>query len=94
MKKFKIYCDGIGTATYACTEEFENSDEAMRYAYELACDDYDGYAGFHGIRSVEDIQDEENCSEEDAWEVYKDERDSCIDYYVKETDDDSCGEDE
>jgi hypothetical protein len=51
--------------TFSCgcgeSEDFitaENYDNAMRYAYESAVEDYLSYEGYHGIPGLDDIADE------------------------------------
>jgi len=39
--------------------EFENEEEAMDYAWEMACEDYESYAGLHGLRDHSMIIEEE-----------------------------------
>lgn len=63
----------------------ETYDKAMDYAWECACDDYDSYVGLHGIRDTcEIIKDGDADTEEEAWEVFLEERESCLMYGVRE----------
>jgi len=84
--KFDIYHSGgnqLGQMDEPEEEsvEFPTKDKAENYAYDRACEDYDSYAGLHGIRDVDDIvADEEAENEDDAWDIYRDERDSSVDY--------------
>lgn len=89
MKKYKISY-GLGGGFGGATEddeiyEFENEEEAMRFAWEKACEEYESYAGLYGLRSVEEIMEEDDIDDEDvAWEVYREERESWLDYKVEE----------
>lgn len=86
MPKYKIYAGlggGFGGARYETTEEFEKEEQAEEFAWECACQQFDSYAGLHGLQSVEDIMEEEGCDEEDAEEMYNEQRENWIDYYVK-----------
>ena len=87
MGIYKIYAGlsgGFGGAQYICTEEFDTRDCAESYAFESACEIYDSYEGLYGLRPVDDIIAEDDVDEERALEIYQEERDSWIDYYVKE----------
>jgi len=73
---------GFGGCDNKEWEEVDCKDEndAMDTAYEIAIEEYEMYEGNHGIRSVDDIMDEEGLDEEDATEVYRDERESWLEY--------------
>ncbi len=61
MKKFKIYAGVIGRfggASYQCTIEAKNTQDAIRFAYQLAEEEYQSYEGSHGIMSWEDCEEE------------------------------------
>ena len=61
MPKFKIYAGlsgGFGGAQYHGTYEFTDAQEADRYAYELALEEYESYAGCHGLSSWYDVREE------------------------------------
>jgi hypothetical protein len=89
MKKYKISY-GLGGGFGGANEddeiyEFENEDQAIHFAWEKACEEYDSYAGYHGLRSVEEIMEEDGIDDEDeAWEVYCEEREDWIEYEVEE----------
>jgi len=60
-------------------------DTAMDEAYQMACEVYDDFAGLHGIMSEQDyIDDGEAENEDEAFEIYRDDRESAIDYEVHE----------
>ena len=60
-------------------------DTAINEAYLMACEVYDGYAGLHGIMSENDyIEDGQAENEDEAREIYRDDRESEIDYEAHE----------
>lgn len=63
--------------------EAENEDIASSKAYYEACDIYDRYLGTGGLRDVGEIMEDENCSEDEATEIFNDEREDWIDYSVE-----------
>lgn len=93
---FKIYAElagGFGGATYYKTEEYDSVHEAEVDAYELAVAEYESYEGSHGIISRDDIREnlddyglESGASEAEIEEVYKEEVESWIDYWIEEAD--------
>jgi hypothetical protein len=96
MAKFKIYAGlggGFGGSDYLGIHEFPNEDEAFDYAYESASEEYDGYAGLHGLRDRDEIIQEfiEQGFELDEEEIdiaYSEEKESWLDYDVKQVPDD------
>ena len=89
MKKYLIkYAlgGGFGGIEMADGEilEFNNQEEALDYAYEMACQEYDGYAGLHGIRDIDQIMEEDGCDEYEAEQEYNDDRESWVDYEATE----------
>ena len=87
MKKYEIYAGlggGFGGAQYIGVLEFESVEEAEEYAYEEACQIYESYDGCHGLMSIEDIMEEEECDEEEAGEIWIDQRENWLSYYVEE----------
>ncbi len=104
MKKFKIYAGmggSFGGASYHCTIEAKDEGEALKYAYQLAEEEYQSYEGYHGIMSWEDCEEDlresgmledltENEYEDVITEHYINEIESWVEFYVKET----TGEDE
>ena len=88
IKKWVIFQGlngGFGGANF---ETFETctAKEAMDIAYQAACDTYENHAGNHGIRSTNDIMEEDNVDEEEADEIYNEERENWIDYHIEEYD--------
>lgn len=59
MPWFKIYAGlggSFGGANYHGTYEYENIDEALNDAYNLAFEEYQSYEGCHGILSYEEVE--------------------------------------
>ena len=64
--------------------EANDEDEAFDYAYESASEEYESYSGMHGLRSVSQImQEDEIEDEEEALEVYDEEKENWLDYSAK-----------
>lgn len=76
---------GFGGCKHNEWEEIEadNYDDAMKQAWEAACDEYDSYDGMHGLRTVEEIMEEDEVDEEEAEEIWRDDRESWLDYEAK-----------
>jgi hypothetical protein len=73
------------------SEEFEDVtaakdyDTAMHEAWLMACEAYDSYSGLHGIMSEEDYIEEGDAeTDEEAWELYREDRESQIEYEAVE----------
>ena len=73
----------FGGARFADAMEFDTREEAEQTAWEMACEHYEGYVGLHGLREVGEIMEEDGADEDEAWEIYQEERESWITYYVK-----------
>ena len=93
--KYNIYAGlggSLGGATYRGTGDFSSRESAEEMAYQCAVEEYEMYEGSHGIRSWEDIADEEGLDyEEDEYEInemYEDEKESWMEYYVRLTEKD------
>lgn len=87
MAYFKIYAGlsgGFGGANFVDTLEFDNESEANQYAYEEAISIYEGYEGIHGLRTLEQIMEDEGIEAEDiGLDMYIEERENWLDYYVE-----------
>lgn len=87
--RWKIYSGlggGFGGAHYIRTFT-GTKEQAEKEAYYAAIEEYDSYEGLHGLRTVEDIMEEDGIEDYDeAQQVYNDERESWLDYYVKPDD--------
>lgn len=99
--KYNIYAGlggGFGGATYRGTGDFSSRESAEEMAYQYAIEEYEMYEGYHGIRSWADIADEECLDyEEDEYEInemYEDERESWMEYYVELTEEDDLEDEE
>ena len=99
--KYNIYAGlggGFGGATYRGTGDFSSRESAEEMAYQYAIEEYEMYEGYHGIRSWTDIADEEGLDyEEDEYEIsemYEDERESWMEYYVELTEEDNLEDEE
>ena len=81
---------GLGGGFGGCERnEWEDTDakteeEASRFAWESACEEYDQYDGCHGLRDLETIMEEDDLSEEGAQEEWEEEREGWLDYEVRE----------
>lgn len=90
MPYYKIYAGlggSFGGAQYQYTDELDDENEANLAAWEYACEIYENYVGSYGLRSISNIIKEEDCNEDEAWEYYQEDRESWIEYYIKETND-------
>lgn len=90
MPYFKIYAGlsgGFGGAVYQRTIQAKDEEEASNIAWEYACDTYDSYAGSYGLREPHEIAEKEGLDmvddEEEIWDIYCEERDGWIDYYIE-----------
>lgn len=97
MAWYKIYAGlggGFGGAIYQGTWMYDTLSEAENDAYRMAQEEYESYEGLHGLSSYNDCYREaldvlgEYESEADieiyADELYLQEMESWISYYVKE----------
>lgn len=89
---FKIFAGISCESAYHGIYEFDNEEDALAAAWELACEDYDMYAGLHGIPSWEDCREDyidsygEIPSDDEVDRIYFDTRESWINYNVEEVD--------
>lgn len=61
MRKYEIYAGmggRFGGAQYHGIYEFSSAQEAERYAYDLAFDEYQSYEGSHGILSWDEVYED------------------------------------
>jgi len=58
----------------------QDEDEASEIAFQIAVEEYEMYEGSNGIRTVDDIMNDDDLDEEEAEQVYYDERESWLDY--------------
>ena len=61
--------------------EANSLEDAEKWAWENACDEYESYAGMYGLRDLSQIMEEDEIENEDeAVEVYEEERENWLDY--------------
>ena len=64
--------------------EANSLEDAEKWALENACDEYESYAGMYGLRDLSQIMEEDEIENEDeAIEVYEEERENWLDYSAK-----------
>ena len=89
IRKWKIYAGlggGFGNAKYIRTFTGPK-DQAEKEAYYAAIEEYESYEGLHGLRTVDEIMEEDEIEDQDeAEQVYNDERESWLEYYVEPDD--------
>lgn len=93
MRVFRIFAGlsgSFGGAYYQETTDFLDEHRASEYAYGLARQDYESYEGLHGVMCIDDIMEEERVDEEEAYQIYEEEVENWIDYYVEECTDEDC----
>jgi len=71
---------GFGGANNYEVVQTVNLEDAEKWAFESACEDYEGYAGMYGLRDESQIMEEDECDEEDARYTFEEERESWIEY--------------
>lgn len=91
MKEYKCWYGlggGFGGARDFEIEEFDTVEKAEEYAWELACVYYDIYVGLYGLRDYEQIAEDEGLDiekdEDEINEIYNEEREPWLDYWVEE----------
>lgn len=96
LKNYNIYAGlggSFGGAKYVGTLNGVTSEEAYSTAFESAIEEYESYEGYYGIRDISDIMEEEDVDEQEANDIYLEERESWLDYYIIPTDEDKLDED-
>ena len=88
VKKWAIFAGLGGGINSVCFHEFLETSyaDAIQYAYQLAEQDYESYVGMYGLRELSTIMEEDDVDEEEAQNIYNEERESWISYYVQEYD--------
>ena len=91
MKEYKCWYGlggGFGGARDFEIEEFDTLEEAEECAWELACEYYENYVGLYGLRDYEQIAVDEDLDiekdEDEINEIYNEERELWLDYWVEE----------
>ena len=88
VKKWAIFAGlggGFGGSSFECFETCAY-EEAHSIAYQHACDSYESYVGSGGLRELSTIMEEDGVDEEEAGEIYNEEREGWLDYHVEEYD--------
>lgn len=75
---------GFGGATELEILEDVTREEAESYAYQLAINEYESYAGSYGRRDIDEIMEEDDVDDDEAEQIYSEERESWLDYWVEE----------
>ena len=92
MNWYRLYVSSVGGGT-VCEGPFEFSSEeiATQAAYDMAVEDYESFEGYHGIPDIGDIMEDkegynlsEDASEDECWEVYYEQREGWLSYWVEE----------
>lgn len=71
---------GFGGASNYEVISATSEEDAMKQAWNSACEEYDGMAGLHGLRSVEEIMENDEVDADEAQQIYDEERESWLDY--------------
>jgi len=75
---------GFGGQQNFIVIQADNEDDAEKQAFESACEYYESYAGSNGLRDISEIMEEEGIEDEDeAIEVFEEEREGWLDYSAK-----------
>ena len=56
---------GFGGARNFEVIQADNQEEAYKWAWESACQEYENYSGMHGLRDVSQIMEEDDIEDED-----------------------------
>ncbi len=83
--KFRIryaLSGGFGGCENKDWEEIEADtlDEANDEAYRLANEEYESMEGMHGLRTTEEIMEEDEVEQEEAEEIYREEKEGWLEY--------------
>lgn len=81
-KIFAGLSGGFGGANFI-KDFFGTRERAEVEAYQEAVQIYESYEGMHGLRTEQDIIEEDDVSEEEASEIYNEEMEGWLDYYVE-----------
>jgi len=60
--------------------EATDLEDAETQAYDKACEEYQQYDGMYGLRDLDAIMEEDDVDEEEAEEVWNEEREGWLDY--------------
>ena len=76
-----IGISGLGDWWSYSIQSVKSSENAEYLTWCLACEQYESYVGSYGIRDIDTIMEEDECTYEDALEIFKDEREMWVDYW-------------
>ena len=79
--KCLIGVSGLGDWWDYAIVQVKSQEDAEYLSWHLACEQHESYVGSNGIRDVDTIMEEDDCSYEDALEIFKDDREMWIDYW-------------
>lgn len=72
---------GFGGARDFEVIQADSQEDAEKWAWEAACNDYERYEGSYGLREVGEIMEADGIEDEgEAEEVYEQERENWLDY--------------
>ena len=68
-----------GIQNYEVVEAYGEED-ANKQAWERACETYESYVGMHGLRELSEIMEDEEIEDDEAMDIYNEEREGWLDY--------------
>ena len=80
--KCLIGVSGLGDWWSYSIESVQSSEDAAYLAWNLACESYESCIGGSGIRDISNIMEEEDCSYEEASDIFQEEREQSIEYWI------------
>ena len=80
--KCLIGASGLGDWWIYTIESVQSEEKADHLAWSLACEQYESYVGSYGIRYEETIMEEEDCSYQEASDIFQEEREQSIEYWI------------
>ena len=98
MMKYKIFA-GLGGGFNSVYQheviECESEEEAIEYAYEIACDEYESYGGMHGLFNEENaLEENPDLDADDLDNMRAEDMENWIVYYVEPVTDENNSEEE
>ena len=91
-KWYRLYIHSVGGGE-VCEgpREFKSEEDARDAARIIAIDDYESFEGYLGVPDIGDIMDDmegygldRNATEDDCWDVYYEQREGWLDYWIEE----------
>ena len=74
---------GFGGARNFEVIQADSLEDAEKWAWESACEEYESYAGSYGLRDIMDIIKEDGVEEDEAEEIFNEEREGWLDYIAE-----------